>query len=318
MGLSRVVQCQEVRAELWKSVRKRPSQLRTLGTSSDEQTAGPHTRKCKMRNVLRQLSTLIFALAFATTFAGTALAVSDGQILSHVKESGTLRVGMAEHMPAQFRNPATGQWEGFNVDMAKHLAKVLNVKLDIVPSTWASLIPGLQAGKYDIVMSDVYATPARALVVNFTHVYMRQSNVLAIRKDEHINDWHELNDPKYTFAEISGTASAKSVHKYFPKAKERDLVTDNEFAQMLELASGRANAVLYERMTVERFLQGNPNAGIEIVPDVEFDVQGASYAIRPGDYHTLAFLNTWIDYLRRQGTLKELETKWFINFEKKK
>lgn len=264
-----------------------------------------------LRKILGPLTAALAALAISTS--GQAQ-LTDGQIIKEVQSSGTLRVGMAEHVPAQFKDPMSGEWKGFNVDMANNLAEVLEVELEIVASTWSSLIPGLQSGKYDLIMSDVYATPQRALVVNFTDTYMIQSNALAVREDLNIDSYEDLNDEQYSFAAISGTASAKSVDTYFPNAEKKELVTDNEFAHLLELAAGRVDAVLYEQTTIERFMDGNPNAGIKMLPDVKLDVQGVSYAMQPGDQDTLNFLNVWINYLDRQGVIENLRRKWFIEY----
>ena len=78
---------------------------------------------------------------------------------------------MAESPPWQSPNPASGEYEGFNVDMAKRVAEVMEVKLEIVPATWSTLIPGLEAKQYDVVFANLFATPKRALVVNFTEPY---------------------------------------------------------------------------------------------------------------------------------------------------
>jgi ABC-type amino acid transport substrate-binding protein len=264
-----------------------------------------------LRTIFRPL-----AVATAMLFASAPVQaqLEDGQLIDDIQESGSIRVGMAEHAPAQFKDPISGEWKGLNVDMANDLAEVLGVELEIVASTWSSLIPGLQAGKYNLIMSDLYATPERALVVNFTDTYMTQSNALVVREGLNIDDYKALNDPQYTFAAISGTASAKSVDSHFPKAEKKELVTDNEFAHLLELAAGRVDAVLYEHTTIKRFLESNPGAGIKMVSGVKLDVQGASYAIQPGDQHSLNFLNVWISYLERQGVIEDLRQKWYIEY----
>lgn len=257
------------------------------------------------------LTVLIFAVALAAGTQAQAQ-LENGEFVDTVEDRGTLRVGMAEHAPAQFKDPISGEWNGLNVDMAEDLAEVLNVDLEIVSSTWSSLVPGLQSGKYDIIMSDLYATPKRALVVNFTDAYMTQSNALAVRDDVELEDYRDLNDEAYTFAAISGTASADTAARHFSDAEIKELVTDNEFAHLLELASGRADAVLYEKTTIERFQNSNPGAGIRVIPGVELDVQGVAYAIQPGDQDALNFLNVWINYLQRQGVVDSLREEWFI------
>src|SRR5215471_6390734 len=101
-----------------------------------------------MRSILIGMMAL-----FAGSIAANAQEVSP--TLRAIQSAGVLKVGMADSIPAQTKNPATGDWEGFNVDMAKNLAETLKVKLEIVDSTWSTLIPELMKGSFDIVMVDI-------------------------------------------------------------------------------------------------------------------------------------------------------------------
>src|SRR5215469_14391122 len=93
---------------------------------------------------------------FAASMTANAQEVSPSP--RAIQSAGVLKVGMADSIPAQTKNPATGDWEGFNVDMAKNLAETLKVKLEIVDSTWSTLIPELMKGSFDIVMVDMFRT----------------------------------------------------------------------------------------------------------------------------------------------------------------
>jgi polar amino acid transport system substrate-binding protein len=83
------------------------------------------------------------ALGLAAGLASPAAAQGQS-LVKEVKSRGTLKVGMAESPPWQSPNPQSGQYEGFNVDLAKRVADIMGVKLEIVPATWATLVPGLE------------------------------------------------------------------------------------------------------------------------------------------------------------------------------
>ena len=111
---------------------------------------------------------LLFASLVAISVSAT-IAMAD--LIPAIQDRGVLKVGMAESPPWQSPNPASGEYEGFNVDLAQRAADLMGVKLEVVPATWSTLIPGLSAKQYDVVFANLFATPQRALVVNFTEPY---------------------------------------------------------------------------------------------------------------------------------------------------
>src|SRR5215472_14428540 len=71
-------------------------------------------------------------------------------LLKEIHDKGELRVGLALAEPHQFKDAGTGEWKGIAVDMMKDWAKILGVKFVPVDTSWDTMIPGLEAGKYDI------------------------------------------------------------------------------------------------------------------------------------------------------------------------
>ena len=162
---------------------------------------------------------------------------------------------MANSPPAQTKNATSGEWEGYNVDMAKDLATVLGVELEIVDATWATLIPGLLASKYDICMVDMFATPERAQTVLFTTPYIKLGYSFVVRANSPIQDWHDLNDPRYTLVQVPGTSAVPFIEQNMPNAELRMLASDNVNAPRLEVANGRADAHLTDHVNQVIFVE---------------------------------------------------------------
>ena len=267
----------------------------------------------------RMLSKVAFIAAACLAFAGLAAgaqAQSSEDTLQAIKDAGTLRVAMAESLPMQFKNPKTGEWEGYNADMANDLAKVLGVKLDIVDATWQTLIPGLMAKKYDVVMVDMWATPERAETVVFTDAYNVYGWSVMVRDGLDAKTWEDIDKPDITISVLSGTADEQTAKRYFPKATVHGLVSENVNAPRLEVASGRADATVTDLGNIKIFIAQNPQAKVHILQeDRVLSPTGLAYAIRPGDYHFLNFLNTWINARRESGTAAELRKKWITDYD---
>lgn len=229
-----------------------------------------------------------------------------------IRASGVLRVGMADSTPSQSKNPNSDEWEGYNVDMAKDLAAQLGVELQIVDTSWSTLIPGLLAGQYDIAMSDLFATPKRAQTVAFTDPYMSLGFSWVVSANFEGDDPASLNAPSVKIANLSGSAMGDIIRKYAPEAEVKDVASDNVFSPHLEVAAGRAVATLSDHYNNTQFIKQNSGASVRILGgDTQFQQMPMAYAIRPGDQTLLNFLNTWISYNRTTGYSEEIRRKWY-------
>lgn len=232
-------------------------------------------------------------------------------IIKKVKSENVLRVGIAESPPFAIKNPATNTWQGFNVDMANDLAESLGVKLEIVDASWPTLINGLTAGQYDIVMASTFATPARAQSVLFTDSYIVAGELVVVHRESPYKTYEDLNKAGVVFSVLGGTTNEQTARRVFPNAETRILVSENQVAPVLEVASRRADANIGDQNSLRRFVKSNPQAPVRILDNTKPLNQGRrAYAIRPTDFHFLNFLNNWIEAQKLSGRIDALLAKW--------
>lgn len=254
-------------------------------------------------------------LALALSAITIGMATADAQTtddIDRIKERGTLRVGFAESVPFQFKDPQTGEWIGFNADLSKELAEILGVNLEVVDATWATLIPGLMTDKFDIVMVDMFSTPQRAATVVFTDPYFYVAYQVVVAKDSAYATWEDVDKPGNIFAQVSGTFDEQLAKQYFPKAQVKPFITDNNNTVFIEVANGNAASTVMTGPSIEMFIAKNPTVNVKVLqPERVVAPQGNSYAIRPGNYHLLNMLNTWIAFNKDSEKIEELRKKWF-------
>ena len=107
-------------------------------------------------------------------------ATSGSSTLQAVLQRGTLRVGdCLTFAPFGFYDKS-GQPDGYDVDLAKELAKEMGVKLEIVNTTSANRIPNLQTAKVDVVFCNFTRNLERAKVIDFTTPYVVASAELLV------------------------------------------------------------------------------------------------------------------------------------------
>lgn len=242
----------------------------------------------------RRVVTAIAAVGAGVILWGPATTEAS-ETIKKMKERGVLQVCMAETRPRAVRNPATGQWSGYNIELAKDLATELGVKLELVDQPYATILPALLSGKCDIIMAPLLANTARAQAVAFTDFYSESGNQAVVRQDAKFETWEQLNEPTVTFAVAAGTQDEVAVKKLFPKAKIKPIVSDNTYSFFLELAAGRADAAFPDKGSVQLFIKQNPQMKLRALqPDRISSAAGRGFAIRPDDWHFLNFLNVWL------------------------
>lgn len=252
------------------------------------------------------------AVLVAATFAAGSVQAG---LIEEIQDRGVLKVGMAESPPWQSPNPESGKYEGFNVDLAVRVAGIMDVELEIVPATWSTLIPGLKAKQYDVIFANLFATPPRALVVNFTEAYSTYGFHIVVNADSKIMSLDDVNSPDVTFVGMSGTVEESYPKEVFPDAEVRGIVSNDVAAWIGEVASGQADAAFLDPGTFRLLRAKNPNleSRLRVLNDEDNLLKpvGLAYAVRPEDTHTLQFLNTFIQDFVRNGEHITLRDHWF-------
>jgi cyclohexadienyl dehydratase len=119
---------------------------------------------------MRALAFLIAALSAAIA----APALAGGSRLDAIIERHVLRVGTTgDYRPFAVLDNGTGEYSGFDIDMARALANALGVSLAFAPATWGGLAKGLADGDFDIAMGGVSVTLDRQKIGFFSAPIMR-------------------------------------------------------------------------------------------------------------------------------------------------
>lgn len=116
---------------------------------------------------------LALALALSLLFAAAALADSRVRTLQDIKDSGTLVIGVFSDKKPFGYVDENGDYQGYDVYLARRLAQDLGVELKLVSMDAPNRVEYLTSAKVDIILSNFTVTPARAEVVDFALPYMK-------------------------------------------------------------------------------------------------------------------------------------------------
>lgn len=253
---------------------------------------------------------VVLMLTAGTAFAGqTGAMLSKESIVEKIQKQGVLRVGMSTFVPWAMKDK-NGELIGFEIDVAKKLAKDMGVKIEFVPTAWSGIIPALLTGKFDVIIGGMGITPERNLKVNFTMPYefSGMSMVAHKKKADGFSGTEDFNKKEVTIAVRMGTTAEQAARKFMPKAQFK--LFENESQALQELNLGRVHAVVSSApMPAFHALKFPDKLFVPIKEN--FTKEPIGFALRKGDYDALNFFNNWILINHASGFLKERQTYWF-------
>lgn len=255
------------------------------------------------------VAVLVSCLASGVAWAVSPFDIFSGSSLNEIIKRNKLVVGMeVEFFPFEYANEK-GEPTGFDVDIAKLAAKELGVEIEIKDMEFNGLIPALQGGKVDMIISGMTRTLTRAKTVSFTDPYFETGlcALLSKEKAEGVNEVKDLNDPKRVIAVKLGTTGDLITAKMFPKAQINRY--KDETACVREVVTGRADAFLYDQLSISKHHKENAQTTRAILKP--FTYEPFAIAIPKGDQDFLGWLNMFLETIKRDGRYQELYVQYF-------
>jgi polar amino acid transport system substrate-binding protein len=232
--------------------------------------------------------------------------------LDVVRRRGVLRVGVSTFVPWATRSK-DGTLIGFEVDVAKQLAADLGVDVELVPAAQANLLDDLLLDRFDVIVSGLAITPARALVVNFS-IPVAESCVRLVANREKagtIKTVAGFDRPEVTIGVRGGAFGEEVAARTFPKAKLQRF--DDEDAALEALLTGKVTAFV-ARSPAPEFLLAKAGDKVFLPLADPLARSREAIAVRKGDPDFLSFLDTWIRCQQDSGWLTEKRKYWFEGF----
>lgn len=267
-----------------------------------------------MKTMFKKILLAIFALSTLVSVNSFADDINlwKKSTLNQILERGELRVGMEPgYMPFEMKDKK-GRIIGYDVDMAKRMAKDMGVKLKLIPTAWDGIIAGLVTGKYDIIMSGMTITQQRNLKVNFANPYVvvGQTVMMANKHEGKLKTAKDLDQPQYTIVTKLGVTGEVATRKFFKKAKIVTFETEADAAA--ELLNGRADAMVYDQPYNILFMS-DKGKGKLVHLDSPLTYEPLGWAIRKGDPDFLNWLNNFLRQVKEDkvvGFYDRLNEKW--------
>ena len=264
-----------------------------------------------MKRIITIVTMLSMLLCAAMSASASSIDLVEQSTLTKIIKRGELRVGLeAGYMPFEMSD-SKGNIVGFDVDVAKKMAKAMGVKLTLVNTAWDGIIPALLSDKFDIIMSGMTVTQERNLKINFANPYIvvGQTALISKKYAGEIKSIKDLNNPKYTITSKLGTTGEQAVKRMFPKAKYKSFESETE--AQLETLNGLSAATVYDLPMNAIFYSQRGKDGGMVFLDEPFTYEPLGWAVRKGDPDFLNWLNNFLTQIKNDGTYDKIYDKWF-------
>lgn len=225
--------------------------------------------------------------------------------IDKIKESKKLVIGTsADYPPYEFHKEINGKDTiiGFDIEIAKEVAKDLGVELEINDMKFDGLVAALKTGKVDMVLAGMNPTEERKQSVDFSNIYYTADHAVIVRAED--------KDKYKSLADLKG----KEIGAQKGAIQEELAKTQIEGAQVkglgkvtdlvLELKNKKVDAIVVEVPVAKFYVSKNPDLAIT---DAKFKIeageQGSAVAVKKGDEAFVNAINSALEKLIKEGKI---------------
>ena len=262
---------------------------------------------------LSMLHDLDFRLAAPPTAAPAATEAPQSK-LDEIRARGVLRVGTTgDYQPMSYLDEETGEYEGFDIELAKALGDALGVEVEFVPTTWPTLMEDTLAGKFDLAISGITITEARQEQALMSEGYLANGKTVLCRAEdaEKYTSLEAINLPEVTVMENPGGLNEQFARENLPDA---ELVIHEENAEIPGLiAAGEADVMITEYLEAAYYVGQDDSLAAPLVHE-PFTHGELGVLMPKGSEDLLAFVNDFLDGLRSDGWLDAQAEEYIFRY----
>ncbi len=246
--------------------------------------------------------------------SATIISASLIGLLSTSIAAQTIKVGIATEPYPPFSVPdASGNYTGWEIDIAKAICAQAKLDCKIVATAWDGIIPALLSKKIDVVAASLSITADRKRVIDFSDKYYQSgASIIGSKKASFGSTPTELDNKVIGLQAAS--IHVKFAKKYYPNATIKEYQSQDEANQ--DLYSGRIDATQADALTLESFLnseQGKNCCDLKgmAVNDEALLGEGIGFGLRKGNAELKNQLNDAIQAIRQNGVYEQVSQSYF-------
>ncbi len=217
-----------------------------------------------------------------------------------------LVIGMELNYPPFEMTDANGNPTGVGVDLAHALAAYLHRDIEIQNMPFEGLIPALKTGRIDLIISSMTATDERRESIDFSDPYLSTGLAILVQKNSPIQGVADLDKPGVNVVVKTGTTSATYARDHLQHANV--LVFPEDSTCALEVIQGKADAFIYDQMSIYQFAKKHPESTRGLL--APFQHESWAIGIRKGNSALETQVNAFLQDFRAHHGFDALGDKY--------
>ncbi|KFB10113.1 ABC transporter substrate-binding protein [Nitratireductor basaltis] len=254
---------------------------------------------------------MLVSRRLALGLSAMAIALVSGA--AQAQDKLQIKIGTEGAYPPFNSISASGELEGFDIDIAKALCEQMEAECEFVTQEWDGMIPALQSGKFDAIIASMSITEERLKQVDFTDKYYNTPPAIVVPKDSEITGVTPEDLSGKTIGAQASTTHAQYAETTYGDADVKGYPTAEEYK--LDLVNGRLDAAIDDVIVIDEWLKTEDGSCCKIVgtvdPVEEIYGPGIGIAIRQGEDELREKFNAAIKAIRENGTYKEINDSYF-------
>lgn len=257
-----------------------------------------------MKKILAILAVIIMA---TTTIAGCSKNTITG--IDGIKERGKMIVGLDDSFPPMGFRDENNEIVGFDIDLAKEVAKRLGVEVEFKPVVWETIGISLNNKEIDMIWNGCTITEARKKEMTFSNPYLENKQILVVSSDSTIKGKSDLAGKVLSVQ--MGSSAQEALEKdteVMNSLKEVRKFGDNVEA-LLDLKAGRVDAVIVDMVVGGYYIGKHPDDYIVLEDSFQEELYGIGMRKEDGTF--IAEVNKILAEMSEDGTATKISEKWF-------
>ena len=246
-----------------------------------------------------------------STDSSSAQNTADGNTLDKIRKSGVLVVGSSNDAPFAYIDAKTNEFSGVDSDIIKEIARRLGVKkVEMKQIPFENLLISLDNGSVDMVTDAMYIKPERLQKALFTNIWYTEAEAVVVKKESDIKSKSDLKD------KVIGGQKGMTFLELADKWKNDGIVKDvkvfnSQSELMMAVNTGKIDACVTDGIVAAYTLKQNSSLDLRILSPYEPEASGKiGAAVRFADKDLLDAVNTELEKMRNDGTLKKILEKY--------
>lgn len=257
--------------------------------------------------------TWLTGILLVLTFVLGACGKKEQSGMAAIKEKKQLIVGLDDTFAPMGFKDDKGEIVGFDIDLAKEVAKRMGVEAVFKPTEWSGIVFELKSKNIDVVWNGMTITEERKKEIIFSNAYMNNNQIIVTLASSPLNSKDELKD-KIVGLQLGSSSfnavSADEISKSFKEIKKYD----TNVQALMDLEAGRLDAVVLDEIVARYYIaqkEKESNKDLFKVLNGDFGTEEYGVGIRQEDTDLKTEIDKIIDEMKKDGSYDTIYEKWF-------